>query len=395
MPQTSPSKSNSSSDEDYESESEDSEESYYEEESDAETTGEEESAGDEQYVDEDESSIEEDLDENDIPHLLSLAAEHDRVDILQSVLEDVPKDKISDVLNNNNGTIPPLHIAISFGSINAVNCLLRMGANPCIRPQIVKGEDSFRKFDKLNAYQLIQKLNLGDKKEMVETAFFMESLRALNGGEVERVVELLESGVKVEGDNGLLNWAQDMEKDKEGSTNGCLEVIRRYAIEEHHEIEGEIEDEKSQGISNPICNVKHTKTVVEEERDRLLRKLEENEELSLELCISLEDLKGEVSICQSLLLGGHKALISYVKNMKAQKAQKEVEFDQYRNLWEQQERDVLDLQMACGECPLPDASSTAQCSMVSYAQQDDEVLKQKLEYTQARVSLSLIFCTAA
>jgi hypothetical protein len=35
-------------------------------------------------------------------------------------------------------TIPPLHIAIHFGSMNAINYLLRIGANPALRPNIAR-----------------------------------------------------------------------------------------------------------------------------------------------------------------------------------------------------------------------------------------------------------------
>jgi hypothetical protein len=111
--------------------------------------------------------------------LLVLAAEHDRVDILQAILSSasgaanantnaaknrgsaaaatadekafllnpviqVPQPATPDSDNNNNNisssssitTIPPLHIAVSYGSVNAVNCLLRMGADPSLRPNV-------------------------------------------------------------------------------------------------------------------------------------------------------------------------------------------------------------------------------------------------------------------
>jgi len=103
----------------------------------------------------------------DIPKLLALAAEHDRVDILQDLIQRA-KDhfqldhatshkatneyilnqclatKTSSSLSSEEETekkypdpfIPPLHIAISSGSVHASTCLLRMGADPSIRPVI-------------------------------------------------------------------------------------------------------------------------------------------------------------------------------------------------------------------------------------------------------------------
>lgn len=97
--------------------------------------------------------------------LLALAAEHDRVDIIKTILQssqpDSPTNKndaahlIQLLLNNkiigNNISddkgpfaqshlddifLPPLHIAVASSSTNAASCLLRMGADPSIRPII-------------------------------------------------------------------------------------------------------------------------------------------------------------------------------------------------------------------------------------------------------------------
>ena len=35
--------------------------------------------------------------------------------------------------------LPPLHIAIASSSANAASCLLRMGSNPALRPEIFEG----------------------------------------------------------------------------------------------------------------------------------------------------------------------------------------------------------------------------------------------------------------
>ena len=91
--------------------------------------------------------------------LLSLAAEHDRVDVIQELLNDpalhelllagVSSSSNNNDLNDDNDTStdkdentavsfvpPPLHAAVAHGSINAASCLLRMGSDPSIRPNV-------------------------------------------------------------------------------------------------------------------------------------------------------------------------------------------------------------------------------------------------------------------
>ncbi len=114
--------------------------------------------------------------------LLALAAEHDRVDIIKTILQSSHPDPslsatstshnndvghliqllLNNKIINNNGTsattetnetgkgptgpfnqshlenvfLPPLHIAVASSSTNAASCLLRMGADPSIRPSI-------------------------------------------------------------------------------------------------------------------------------------------------------------------------------------------------------------------------------------------------------------------
>lgn len=247
----------------------------------------------------------EEIDPNDIPKLIALAAEHDRVDILQDLLKRSP-DGV-DHLNNtnpkatdgeeegeeteyNNSTkaifIPPLHVAIASGSVNASTYLLRVGADPSIRPQIVipiiddneeeytdeeegdeddsdveyyeeeieyeveyEGEEgeseidnekliSLRKYHNLSAYELLHHCNLAGAKKMgIEHAFFAEALRCIGEDDISRLKCLLESGMKprleVEdkgqdsnsSERGLLDWALDICPDGK-----CVYLLQHWGL---------------------------------------------------------------------------------------------------------------------------------------------------------------------
>jgi hypothetical protein len=203
--------------------------------------------------------------------LLILAAEHDRVDILSSILTDEDGDK-ERLLNSG---IPPLHLAIAFGSVNATVALLRMGADPSIRPNIEKimeeqkeqPEDSkveipnIQRFDGVSAWELTfgnkafenamthnqskswtlfgtSSSSLKDssrngqldvstrsermikpvdmtpsKREGVRHAFTAEALRSVGGDEIHRLRQLLDSGMPATIDIGgkdLYRWAVEM-----------------------------------------------------------------------------------------------------------------------------------------------------------------------------------------
>jgi len=115
------------------------------------------------HDDEDEEDNEEDDDEDEPTieekrSLLSLAAEHDRVDVINELLSMCPSSLHESLLagishdgsrvDTNNATDgnsdaevvefvpPPLHAAVAHGSVNAASCLLRMGADPSIRPVV-------------------------------------------------------------------------------------------------------------------------------------------------------------------------------------------------------------------------------------------------------------------
>lgn len=119
--------------------------------------------------------------------LLSLAAEHDRVDVIQELLGTDPSLQQSllagvshaegDVSNNSNDEAldgvfvpPPLHAAVAHGSVNAASCLLRMGAVPSLRPVVppiylgrhyvpissggMEGDRNYKKYHGMSAWEL-------------------------------------------------------------------------------------------------------------------------------------------------------------------------------------------------------------------------------------------------
>ena len=95
---------------------------------------------DEVYSDEDEEPT---LDEK--RSLLGLAAEHDRVDVIKDLLSDTTDLETlltgTSAYGDDDGedlpfSPPPLHIAVAHGSVNATACLLRMNADPSLRPTV-------------------------------------------------------------------------------------------------------------------------------------------------------------------------------------------------------------------------------------------------------------------
>jgi len=118
-----------------------------------------ESSSDEEYDDEESEDEEPTIVEKQ--SLLSLAAEHDRVDVINELLtisepslnqfeHDLLLQGVSSVTSPNTiflegGRLeaifvpPPLHVAVAHGSSNAASCLLRMReCDPSIRPQVPK-----------------------------------------------------------------------------------------------------------------------------------------------------------------------------------------------------------------------------------------------------------------
>ena len=219
------------------------------------------------------------LDVDEIRSLLNLAAENDRVDVIRNLLNDQPPNVVKDLLagvsiestsvKDAKFSPPLLHIAVKCSAVNAATCLLRLGADPSIRPivpapflestytprrsakrsesdMVVEEDKDYRKFNGVTAFELA--FGRGDDAsnneaplntswfgfgtprkaatrnvEGLRHAFSAEALRALGSDEADRLRQLFDSGLEVDtkiGDRPLVKWAEELE-----SVN-CIHVIK-------------------------------------------------------------------------------------------------------------------------------------------------------------------------
>lgn len=354
--------------------------------------------------------------------LLVLAAEHDRVDILKGVLNDDELDK--DLLMNSG--VPPLHLAITFSSVNTAVALLRMGADPSVRPNVVEvveqqkeqPEDSkveipnIKRFDGASAWDLafgnaayerfksknskswslfsssssaflstdetessedktpiIKPSDMApSKREGIRHAFTAEALRCVGADEVNRLKQLVDSGMPPMIDIGgkdLYGWAVEMGALK------CEELLRpmeaakydeeKIAIAEGTMVGDEeppIEMSKGRNEENargPNGSSSRPSFVVyrptEETVPQLKNRLDELESLAAALSTCLDNLAEEVSVCHGLLLmgGGAAALASHVKSLKSLKGQKLEQLEQAQHECLNYERELADLAHSAGD----------------------------------------------
>ena len=314
--------------------------------------------------------------------------------------------------------LPPLHQAIASSSVNAVTCLLRMGADPSIRPMIPKdwpgpeGLDAegkgeivgssptkntkWRKFHGLSAWEIafgllpdnarfmdienneqIRKkswfawssnnddgendikqrkspLNISPSKlEGIKHAFTAEALRAIGSDEVERLTELLNSGLdristspelsggRLEiGGKDLLGWCVEM-----GAVQ-CADLLRKThcVVDDSdfgkEELTNEEEETRQSGDDATVISggeQSSTSLQMTNSTDttahilaRVQTKLEESESLSAALSSILDNLAEEVSITQGLLFqknpsNNNSALLSQVRTLKILRSEKEDE----------------------------------------------------------------------
>lgn len=285
--------------------------------------------------DDDESSDEEEEEATSIAEkraLLALAAENDRVDILKAIL--VEKDR--DALLSGEDEIPPLHVAISYGSTHATSCLLRMGANPAIRP-----ETNDKRYAHVSAWELAfddtKQVDMApSKREGIRHAFTAEALRCIGSDEVERLQHLLDSGMPIDIDVGgknLYGWSVEMEATK------CQELTRPDEPVRDDELPGAKQDDTATQENGETAPPNKPSGVVSHfDSDSLLsldNRLEELESLSKALSSCLDNLAEEVSVCHGLLLlgGGASALASHVKSLKVLKERQETELERCIDEW--------------------------------------------------------------
>eukprot|EP00538_Stauroneis_constricta_P000160 CAMPEP_0119547478 /NCGR_PEP_ID=MMETSP1352-20130426/1594_1 /TAXON_ID=265584 /ORGANISM="Stauroneis constricta, Strain CCMP1120" /LENGTH=1014 /DNA_ID=CAMNT_0007592421 /DNA_START=57 /DNA_END=3101 /DNA_ORIENTATION=+ len=121
---------------------------------------------DQDVDDDDDDDEDEDEDETTLTEkqsMLILAAEHDRVDIVKSILSDDISNEDSAELLKPTMNIPPLHVAISFGSVNVTQSLLRMGADPSTRPNveaIQEAQEQYQAMKSANETEFVQLSNM-------------------------------------------------------------------------------------------------------------------------------------------------------------------------------------------------------------------------------------------
>ena len=258
--------------------------------------------------------------------LIALAAEHDRVDILQAILDqESPENKIV-LLNNADGQKSPLEIAFQCQSTNATACLLRMGAIPT----------SFSK--------------------NFQHAFEAEALRAIGADEWSRLQQLmnvLPTNFTI-AHRSLYEWSIDMNatqcslhlkpqqqkqppstsaNDTNQSSNATSTDTPSTTLNHESKSENEQVDENGDNQNTPSTTTKSLKFVDRDTNDEcamLQKQLEESESLSTALSNLLDTLAEEVSVTQGLLYNKN-ALLSHIKAIKNVRAQKEDELQEWNS----------------------------------------------------------------
>jgi hypothetical protein len=347
--------------------------------------------------------------------LLVLAAEHDRVDILKALIKDENEEK--DALLNSG--IPPLHLAISFGSVNTAQSLLRMGADPSVRPNIDvvleerknQPKDSkvdipnIRRFEMITAWelafgnalyeekakskknstlwslfgsttndgattnrttndQIMKPVDMApSKREGIRHAFTAEALRSVGSDEVDRLRQLVYSGMPANIDIGgkdLYGWAVEM-----GALQ-CEEFLRPVEAAKYDEKANNGGENTTSSLESSGGDISVTKTdeeikksssfVVhrpdaEETIPQLKNRLDELDSLAMALSICLDNLAEEVSVCHGLLLmgGGASALASHVRSLRDLKARKLYDMENTQLDCLDAERELTDLVHSTGD----------------------------------------------
>jgi len=362
---------------------------------------------------------------------------------------------------------PPLHAAVAHGSVNAASCLLRMGADPSIRPIVptpylsrnyqpsptntrggktrrssMEEDRNYKKYHEMSAWELAfgsivvledgdvdgitngemevdeeeeeeevfekrgwfgfggghkkeeedqdedvtiqqqhdangkqrivrrrQPLNIAPNKlEGIRHAFTAEALRAIGADEVDRLKQLLDSGMdsdmEVAG-KSLVSWAIEMEAD------GCCELLRVDEINANDKASPPDSDESSpvtkssnevdqtQPSTKPLAASADQPPIPSIHDERLaglspkdiLTLIQENENLIPALTTCRDDLAEETSACQNILRdvqasGGRgglssQSLLDLVHSLKEKRRDLEEGVKNWQHAWEERE-DELD-----------------------------------------------------
>jgi hypothetical protein len=347
----------------------------------------------------------------DLYSLFLLAIEADRVDILQELLQSTSNTDpgtrellINPVMTLSNDTdaavestycctsIPPLHIAVSYGSMNAINYLLRVGANPAVRPDVglmIQQADAaakqvkdpnhissvfmldvphIQKYDQLTAWELafgldstssavtpeLQKKSswlFGNgsssksnsasslpplKRESIRHAFLAEAIRCISNDDIERLRQLLDAGMP-SGDvsdpsSSLLKWCTDFHAAQ------CLNYLQPLLNPPSND-NPELSSPTSEGTSTSASQPSARKLFLESGGSSLVALQNRRNELdalcrSLSLC--LDNVAEEVSVGAGLLLqaSGAQALASHVRSVKHQRQQMLDEYERYQDAYQ-------------------------------------------------------------
>jgi hypothetical protein len=344
--------------------------------------------------------------------LVYLAAQHDRVDIIKSILQPSDDSDASlsprilnnqymlDVKEDEDVFLPPLHVAIASSSVNVATCLLRMGANPSLRPNIpedwngpddcidengnppFQGVDLKSLYNGKSAWEIAFPVSSEDSEKQqpstgwfsswssttkmddssnrvsnsivdpskldgIRHAFTAETLRAIGSDEVKRLEELVDSGIgprfTIAGKD-ILTWTMEM------GANDCYTLLTSRLDDNGGMEEGSNSDSKESTISNDRSFGSSTNTsnflekediVFNNETLLMLRnKIEESESLNQALSTMRDNMADELSITEGILMqqNGHSndILLSHVRMLK----QKRAELDDEITEWESRIIDI-------------------------------------------------------
>jgi len=339
--------------------------------------------------------------------LLSLACEHDRVDIIQTLLEKHPH------LLHSYDNVPPLHLAVASGSVRAATCLLRAGADPSRRCEATLNCPA--KFVQRSAYEIAfgkRAVNLTPgQREGVRHAFDAEALRAIGCDDAARLFMLLCSGMDREesrvGEMSLLEWCDSlggvkckrlllMKEDEFKNLEhvGIGEWVESCCDDKDDDGDLLGSDSKADSMTNsqnetPLLSTSNDQARKQERRQvttmSMRQKLEESEALCVSLSGSLDNLATQVSMANQFLLAGGNAFLEYVRKLKATRAQMEVEYEHYRTQWMQSDEELKYLQRCFSNLKLSSDSNRVPATNEIEDDQDEGTTAALYAASQAKV----------